>query len=300
MFRIILVLTLSMLSAAAQDFFPLVPGSQWVYRTTQTEDSLTLKMGAERQIAGNTYVELRGYAPETLHVRRTADNTFVYWDAVAKIDQPFLDFAGNDFPSIATECKQTAKVQDRQEPYRGPLGEFPLARTIAYAGGMCADAGLNSETFVANLGMARRTITTIAGPRDFDLVYAQIGGVTYVTDAQVAFTMTLAELPTINRNRPLTVRLILDNRTASPLELTFPSSQRFDFQLKDSRGEVVHTWSASRIFLPATETVAIVGEQVWQAEIPLEGLRPGVYTLEGNLTNNDGKRYAAVASFDLK
>jgi hypothetical protein len=300
MFRFILVLTFSMLSAFGGDYFPLVSGSQWVYRGSLSNETLTVKMGPERQIAGHTYTQVTGYGMTPLFVRQAADGAYVYWNAATQADEVFLAFNGPGYAAAANDCKHWAQASDDEGKYSGPLGDFGNARQVKYAGGLCADTGLISETFVPNLGLVQRTVTSFTGERQFDLVYAQIGGVTYITDAQVLFAMSLAELPNVNRERPLTVRLILDNRTPFPLELTFPSSQRFDFRLRDSRGQVVHTWSATRLFLQVVETLQLTGEHVWQAEIPLAGLQPGSYVLEGNLTNTNGKRFAAIASFDLR
>lgn len=103
----------------------------------------------------------------------------------------------------------------------------------------------------------------------------------------------------------LTARLALRVTQAEPLELTFPSAQRFDLALKNERGETVYLWSEGRAFalLYGTERFG-PGEKNWLVEVPLqtkEGNQfpPGKYTAEGWLTTEGSRRYAASVGFEI-
>jgi hypothetical protein len=94
--------------------------------------------------------------------------------------------------------------------------------------------------------------------------------------------------------------LTLTNRSGSNLVLDFPSGQRYDFQVKDARGEVIYTWSATRLFPAVTGQEIVKDELVWTETFSAGTLRPGQYTLEGRVANSDAKRYSASVGFEIK
>ncbi len=300
MLRFISVLLFSLLSVTAQDYFPLVAGSQWVYRGSFASESLTLKLGAERQINGRTYIELTGYAAQPLLVRQSEPGIYVYWDESTKQDALLINFDGAEYTSPSSDCQQQGKANGRSVKYEGPLGAFDTAREVQFFGGICADTGTTREVYLAGAGMLRRSVTSFTGERHFDLIYAQIGGITYLSDTQVSFGISLTQLAPIQDATQLAARLVLTNRSGEDIVLDFPSGQRFDFQIKDARGEVVFTWSATRIFLQANGQVVVKDEAVWADTFAVGALRPGTYSLEGFLTNSDGKRFSATAAFSKK
>lgn len=298
MFRFIPALSFSLLSLTlhAQDLFPLVQGSQWVYRGSFAGESMTIKIGGERQIQGNTYHEVAGYAKDTLLVRRSERGIYVYWDDKAKQDALLINFDGSEYASPSSECQQQGKAEGRPVTYEGPLGKFDNAVQVRFFGGICADAGTTSETYLPNAGMLRRTVTSFTGERRFDLIYAQIGGVTYLSDAQVSFGVSA----TVLSPEQIAARLILTNRSGANVVLDFPSGQRYDFQVKDARGEVIYTWSATRLFPAVTGQEIVKDELVWTETFSAGMLRPGQYTLEGRIANSDPKRYSASVGFEIK
>lgn len=295
--QLILLLTLVSLGSAlgmAQDYFPLIPGSQWLYRADRFNDSLRLEVGDARIINGVPYHLLRGYASTDLRVRQSEPGVFVYLDAGDGSEKPLFHLGGAGFTSPATPCRQIGAAEAKSGAYTGPLGDFDEAKTVAYSGGICADAGLTREVFVPNLGLARRSITTLLGERNFDLVYAQIGGITYLSEASTGFA--LAVTPRANQ---LAVRLTLHHRLADPLMLVFPSSQIYNFVLRNARGVEVYNWSADKIFLAAVQRLTIQGEQSWIESIPTSGLPPGQYSVEASLVNSEGGRFTATAAFRI-
>ena len=83
------------------------------------------------------------------------------------------------------------------------------------------------------------------------------------------------------------VRLTLHvtNPTTEPVDLEFPSSQRYDFAISRVDGESVWHWSAARSFAQAlgTETLPGGGSLRYEAEWPSEG-RSGEYVATGEVT----------------
>lgn len=298
MFRFITALLFSLLSLTvqAQDLFPLVQGSQWVYRGSFAGESMTIKIGGERQIQGNTYHEVTGYTNETILVRQSEKGIYLFWDEKSKADSLLINFDGAEYASPSSECQQQGKAEGRPVTYEGPLGKFDNAVQVRFFGGICADAGTTGEIYLPNAGMLRRTVTSFTGERRFDLVYAQIGGVTYLSDAQVSFGVSA----TVLSPEQIAARLTLTNRSGSNLVLDFPSGQRYDFQVKDARGEVIYTWSATRLFPAVTGQEIVKDELVWTETFSAGTLRPGQYTLEGRVANSDAKRYSASVGFEIK
>ncbi len=294
---ILLLLSLVGLVGSAQDYFPLVPGSSWVYRQTSGLGGispLTIRLGEPAVLNGTTYHRLQGYLAKDVLIRREDNGNFVYWDEASRAEAAFLLFDGIEFRSYVSPCGQSGKFDGRPSAYKGPVGQFEDARTIRYTPGMCADLGLTSEIFVANLGLVRRSQTSFTGERSIDLVYAQIGGITYLNDAGVSFLIAVTWL-----GREVAARLVLNNRGEAPLSLQFNSGQIYDFILRDENGKEVHRWSADKLFPQALKRLDVKGEEVWQVTFDPGKLPGGVYSVEGLLVNADGKRFSATANLTL-
>lgn len=103
----------------------------------------------------------------------------------------------------------------------------------------------------------------------------------------------------------LKARIVLRVNEAQPLELTFPSSQRFELVLKSEQGKEICRWSDGRAFalLFGTEQIG-PGERSWLAEVPLQTATgdqfpPGKYTAECWLTTVGERRYSATVGFEI-
>jgi len=287
---------LSGLFAQVPDYFPLVSGSTWVYRSTNGLNPLTIKVGAPSEFKGQTYLRLEGYAEAPYFVRQTEQGNFVYWDSENQTESPFLTFRDGEFKSVVGQCRQTGRPEARPAFYKGPVGVVDNARVIRYSPGICADAGLTSETFAPYLGMVQRTETSFTGERTLDLIYAQIGGITYISDAGVSFSITLGAIP-----NGIAARLVLHNRTGQELKLVFPSGQRYEFSIRDAQGVVRYTWSADKLFIQEITELKVTGEEVWNEVLPAANLPAGVYTVEGRLAIQDigGKKFSAIGTINL-
>ena len=93
---------------------------------------------------------------------------------------------GESYETSIDPCSRRATVESRTHRYEGPAGVFPWALRIVYPPGVCMDAGLTEEIFFPWTGLLRRTETTIAGPRTYDLIYARTGGVTVISQPETA------------------------------------------------------------------------------------------------------------------
>src|SRR5262249_28084356 len=98
-----------------------------------------------------------------------------------------------------------------------------------------------------------------------------------------SFSLTLAtDKATYQRGERIGMTLRLTSATET-VRLEFPTSQRFDFTLRDARGARVWQWSEGRMFgqVLGSETLGpartqIVYDAEFQGELP-----PGRYQLEG-------------------
>ena len=93
--------------------------------------------------------------------------------------------------------------------------------------------------------------------------------------------------------------LHVTNTGEEPTEFTFPSSQRFDFQVRTMEGESVWTWSADKAFLQAISHATLAPGETWEFAAEWEsGNRTGRYQVVGMVTaeEHDVRQSAA---FDL-
>lgn len=83
------------------------------------------------------------------------------------------------------------------------------------------------------------------------------------------------------------VRLLLHvtNTGEDPLEFTFPSSQRYDFVVRDGSGEEVWRWSDGMAFAQAISHATLEPGETWDFDVVWEpGSRTGHYEVVGRVT----------------
>jgi hypothetical protein len=171
---------------------------------------------------------------------------------------------------------------------------------IQYRSVACADAGALMEQFADNIGMVRRVVSTIAGPRTFDLVQARVGGSLMSAGSTGGFILSAMESPEPGAWQA-TLRVSLPHGTS--LNLRFPSGQMYEVKLRNSEGRILWTWSADKLFLQADHYVRVTGE--WSATVmvphpPATPEGPHVYTLEAWLTTAEGEpRFGAVTTVEM-
>ncbi len=289
------------LSALGQDpdYFPLQTGNQWIYRPTAgliQADPWTIEVGASRTINGNQYFAVTGFVEQNPLLLRHAGSTLVYYDNREQRERPWANFAApldQPFAAEIDACSPVAAVTARDAAAKLAIGEFPNALTLTYQP-RCADAGITTEVFLPGVGLAKRSYSSIAGPRTFELVYARIAGFTVFSESEHSFHLTLDQAA-YTRNSPITARLTLRNTTPRPLPLVFLGSQDFDIVIRDAQGEPVWRWSDGKAFTRELRPVAFNGEKNWVESIRLD-LAPGNYTAIGSLAVMDVK-YESTISF---
>jgi len=91
----------------------------------------------------------------------------------------------------------------------------------------------------------------------------------------------------------------MTNTAAAPLELTFPTSQRYDFVVEDAEGQPVWRWSDDRSFLQAITHATLEPGETWTMESTWEpGDATGELVATGRLTATE-RRIERRASFEL-
>ena len=177
------------------------------------------------------------------------------------------------------------------------MGQFTNALAIDYPPANCADAGITSELYLPYVGLLQRTQTSLAGPVVYDLVYANLGGITTIAAPERSFTVSVID-PGSAPGGQATVRLTLRNARAQPLTLTFPTAQRFDLVLRDGNGAIVYQWSAARTFAQVLGMLQVTLEKTWVVQIPVGSLPPGRYTVQAGLSTQP-VNYRGQTTFDL-
>jgi intracellular proteinase inhibitor BsuPI len=283
------------------DFFPLHEGNRWTYREPATGQTLSVSVGQPATIAGHVYYDLIGYTDTDLQVRiEETYGALVYWDGVRNQEMlltSFEQFEGGHWLAPFRPCpEQDGQGQLKLGNHDGPAGPIAGVLEIQYRAIGCADAGALQEQYAEHLGMLRRVVTTIAGPRTFDLIAARVGNITIDAAPQASFSVSLG--PTTGAGPVLaTFRLHVNSKL--PLTLPFSSGQEYDFALKDSAGGTLWRWSASRTFLQALHQRIVADEWSAIVEIPWPTtsggvLQPGDYTVEAVVTNANSLPFAAT------
>lgn len=298
----LLALLLPATAALASDFLPLEPGNQWTYRDLTSGQSFTVRVGTPlATLDGTVYHALTGYVPRVLWVRALPDRTLVYLDEEASGERTltsFEDVGGGWAEAPFRPCEQESRPAGGLDPHHGAAGWFAAARKLEYRAFGCADAGVESEVFVAGVGMVQRTVATVAGPRVYELVSARVGR--FVLDAPPAtmFSATLVE----NEAGGLSASLRLVLGTGEPVDLVFNDSQQYDFVIWDETGKAIYRWSDGKAFAQAVQVKTVSGELRYEAPVELaQPLPDGRYVLEAWLATGPERRgYAAMAPFRIE
>jgi hypothetical protein len=297
-----LVLTLSLsLPLLAADFFPLENGNSWTYREPRSGREFTIRVTTPEMHNNHVYYSLHGYGATRLVVRLDDSGRLLHWDDELARDVPiisFQPFEGGWWHAPYRACPQDGQTRQQRVLHDGPAGPIPAALDIRYRTTSCADTGIEAEQFAENIGLLRRTETTIAGPVHFDLIHARIGKRLLHALPNGRFTVTVAERPGSDF---LDVLLRLETSPASPLRLRFHSSQEFDLTLRDEDGHALWTWSATRLFLPVLQDRIVAGQWLIPVQVPRSVIPPGTTNIlvEAWITTAIRPAFAAVAPVTL-
>jgi len=290
-----LFLALCSLPLLAADLLPLADGNQWTYRLNDgTSRSITV--GLPLSAGGHVYHRVNGYAAMPLWLRSDATAVYFY-DNDTGTDRELVRFASGPVTTPISGCEQSAEARRAGTAYEGAAGRFDNPLEIRYRPLACRDVGFETETYLDNIGLAKRVESSIAGPRTMELIYAKVGALTLEPGKKTALSLAIespaAILPGDLLDLKATLRLTVADFSA--LRLRFSSSQRYDLAIRDASGTVVYSWSAAMLFLQVTGTEVISGTRTWPIEARVPGLQPGNYQVEAWLTH-EGERQLTVAT----
>lgn len=298
--RIAFLFLLSLLPlAAVENFLPLQTGNTWTYRDAKSGQTFTVRVSLPLINNGRVYYSLHGYAAQRLWVRVNQDGQLVYLDENGERELLLTPFAENtrDWSRVPFRpCEDTeARPEERSTGLMTPAGPFGSGREVLFRSATCRDAGIEREQFASNIGMVRRVEQTIAGPRQFDLVYARVGKQEIDAEPTARFTVSVSQRPGA-QFADVTLRL---DTGGEPINLPFASSQEFELVLKDESGAERWRYSDGRVFTPVVSERLVTG---WTAtvRVPVPDFqgRPSVpYTITASLnTIAGGPQYAATAA----
>ena len=286
--------------AMAGEFFPLAPNNSWTYRNAQTGQEFTVRAGTPFLINGNTYYPLTGYTETKLMARVNESNVLVHYDEESGKEVQVTSFQPGDgmwWQANFRQCDQEGQTAEKRSEYRGAAGYFAEALDIRYRTFSCADTGVVSEKFVENIGMVQREVTTIAGPRKYELVRSRIGKQLLEADNLGRFTLAIAELPEIFR---ATLRVEAGN--GAPLRLLFPTAQEYEVVVRHPNGKELWRWSEGRMFAQVERMRVISGEWSATVDIPRTVVPPDadvLYVEAWMTTAPDTPRFAATVPISL-
>lgn len=302
-------LTISLLLAAsvahAGNYFPIAGGNRWTYHADSGESFEIVVSSAPIQHGAYFYHKITGYATAPLYVRSDGDR--VYWlneeQDREELLTDFVPFTGGYYSTpISAPCGQDAQAQERDVEYEAGGQVFPDGREIRYRVYDCADTGVESEVYLENIGLARRTVQTIAGPREFRLTSAKVGPLTFAAEPGVEFRVSMPSsvvsrvYPTEAAVTELTLELVVDRLDA--VRLKHSTSQRYDIAVRDERGEIVYLWSSTALFAQVISEET-VGYKRYDVPLSLP-LPDGQYQLEAWLTTDSpDRKFAATATLTV-
>ena len=285
----IILIALNACALLGADFFPLRNGNTWTYREAATGQTFTVRVGQPVTIAGNVYYKLTGYLQSDLLVRiEDVYGTLMYWDETRNQEILLTDFErfeGGHWIAPLRPCpEQVGQGQLKSGNHDGPAGPVSDVLEIRYRAVGCADVGPVQEQYAEHIGMLRRTETSIAGPRTFDLISARVGNLTIDSPPTGRFSVSVGP-PAPDGTVSATFRLQV---LSSPLTLSFRSGQEYDFTLYDSAGNSLWTWSADKTFIQELHQRTVADDWTVTVDLPSPlpggGLQPGDYTVQASVT----------------
>ena len=289
--RLMLGAALLISTAGAADFFPLREGNAWTYRSVRTGATFTVEVGAPVVMSERVYYMLRGYGEGPLLVRLDERRELVQIDEESGSEQTLTSFApseGGWWEAPSRGCRQEGQTLERRGLHDGAAGPIPDVLQINYRIFGCADVGVESEQYAENIGMVRRITTTIAGPDQYDLVYARVGRMEINALPYASFTVSVLDSKAKDQ-----VGAVLRLRTNSllALNLHFSMGQEFEAVVRDEEGRALWKWSEGQFFTAAVHDKLVWGEWEIPVRIPRAVFAPrgsdaGKYTLQAWLTTS--------------
>jgi Intracellular proteinase inhibitor len=289
------------------NYFPLAQGDTWIYECTGScglQTSVTVLVGPRMNFNGLTYSEIQGWFGANYWVREDSDGKVWVYDTSLQHENLWYTFGTNTggaySESIPSTCCGQAKIQSKNLVFHDSAGSYDTVLEIDYPG--VSQTGISRESFIPNVGLLSRTALTGGFIAKYDLIYSRLGGVTALSRPGLSTGLSLDHAVYSLADSPvLTARLSVFNGTRDSVSLTFSTSERYDFQILDSKGKLVYQWSNGRAFAQVMTRVSVQNEMDYVTTVPLASTSPGNYVARGWLTAiGPPQAYSATTSFQVK
>lgn len=290
--------------SAAPAMIPLELGNRWIYETADGRYSFNMSVGISEIHGGRVYSAVSGYGygmmREKILVRQGEDGSLYTVDADSGEDillTQFTHVPGAYFDTRLGNCEEQGQAAADRVPWHFGSESRAAAVSIHYRSFSCADHGLQSDLYVENLGLVRRTLNTFLGPLEFNLVYARVGKLLYRSGASSSLSLDLdrshvARVPG-EAQPPVRIKLRYAVEPLSSGSLRFRSGQTYDVFLTDASGNEVWRWSDTEAFIQPIVEIPFAGFVEFEAYLPAHKFPDGNYEIHGWL-NTDSERQPTV------
>lgn len=173
-----LMLLWASIGAAQQDYLPLQVGNQWVLQTAGSKpELLTIEVQRSKVKDNRTYFLVTGYAPSPVWLRKANGTVFALNEETGREDiLAQVSPGAGRYQTQLSGCEQAAQNSSQVIPHRGSNYDLQDTLTITYAPNGCRDIGFQTEVYAPGIGLVRRSLITLAGLKQFDLVFARVNG----------------------------------------------------------------------------------------------------------------------------
>jgi len=252
-------------------YFPLGVGYKWIYTLSGVAGAATRQVevvSATMTPTGGMLYELKGYfGDEPVWVMASPSGRVVQvevWAASAQIEekQPFVwyELGGEvgrrwtmNMPEENCQDGVLLEIGARDDKVSVPAGDFLRVVRVDTVTPVCVDAGIVSESFAPGVGLVKRIENTIAGPRVWELTYAELGRVIlplgrYSTALHLSSPRYVNNLmPPVGPDSLPRVRgaFSVRNLTEDPAELVFSGCRSLTLEVRNDKGELVLTTSSN-------------------------------------------------------
>lgn len=285
-------------AALSAEILPLQEGNYWLYRDVKNGGEFEISVSTPYVINEKVYWSLKGYVKQKPYgsmsqrilVRNGETGNIYFYNEETEREELLTSFEsaeGSWANAPLRECDQESQRQAKPVRYEGGAGVHEKAVQLNYRSFGCADAGTTSELYLENIGMLRRSFTTVAGPRDFDLVHARIGK-TVITGLPAASLEVSAAGAEGRPELEITLRYL--SNALEPRQLFFPTAQEFDCVIKNLDGSEVYRYSANQEFGPDEHERTVFPGWTWKVHVPQ--VAAGQYVVEAWITTKERPAFA--------
>jgi hypothetical protein len=283
---------------ASEAFFPMQPGNFWEYRTPDGTHGFSVRGFVPLSANGRVYYFVNGFAATQLTLREEIGQGIRMYDGDTATESLYTSLDPNQ-PQFTAPDRGCGMVTGRLEPNRvavsTPVGGFPRSLQVTYDTPACTEPVVQSEFFVANVGMVRRVVKVGNELRQYDLVSARVGGQVILPATDSTVTSLSWQSPRAG-DAELRFRLQVVPTLGGLTRMKFASSQRYDLVIRDANGNKVWQYSDGQSFLPVTFETEVANFQITVplSSLPGGSIRAGQYTVDAWLTTErDNPRFAA-------